>query len=223
MITFYRDKGRHFPWRQGRTPYRVFLSEVLLQRTRAEQVLPIYNALIAHFPDLPSLNQGFPEAVEMVKSLGRESRFVHVKNGLNYILDMLGGTFPLSREELIKIPSIGSYTAAALRVFAFGLRDTIVDCNIVRVISRVHGFGSGPETRRSKAFLDLAEKAVPAVEYVEYSYGLLDFASMVCLPVKPLCCSCDLRSDCAHFSDKSKLVLEPDFSELTTKRVTAPF
>lgn len=106
------------------------------------------------------------------------------------MLEQYDGEIPVEREQLLSIPGTGLYIAAAARVFGFGIKDTIIDANVVRVLGRIYGFRVNPETRRRKAFIELAARHVPEKGFVEYSYGLLDFAAEICKLGKPLCHFC---------------------------------
>lgn len=203
MINYYQERGRHYPWRENRTPYRVYLSEMLLQRTRADQVVPIYERLIEEYPDISSLSSDFKRVTDIMQPLGRFVRLQYFKQGLEYLLDQYDGEVPVEREKLLIIPGTGSYIAAALRVFGFGIKDTIIDANVVRVLGRIYGLQVNPEIRRRKAFIELAAIHVPEEGFAEYSYGLLDFAAEVCKLGKPLCHFCLFQNIChmCHYND----------------------
>jgi A/G-specific adenine glycosylase len=198
MINYYLRHGRRYSWRNNRTPYQVYLSEMLLQRTKADQVEPVFNQLLATYPDLESLRVGFEEARVTMQPLGRFCRFKHFKSGLDYLITNCQGEIPADRGELLKIPGIGPYIAAAIRIFGFSLKDTLVDSNVVRFFCRFYGLEANPEIRRKKSFLELVSKHTPDEFYVEYAYGLLDFAAEICRPIRPNCNMCQLRNRC-HF------------------------
>jgi len=204
IIKFYYNSGRNFPWRQNRTPYRVYLSEVLLQRTQASQVTPVFHALVEKYTSIYSLANNFKDASILMKSLGRFSRFKYFEKGLKYLTEHFDGQIPQSKKDLLSVPSIGPYIAAAIRIFSFDLKDTIIDTNIVRVLGRIYGLKITPETRRDKQFIELAERQVPDREIIAYSYGLLDFAFLVCHPKKPLCDLCKLISFCKYYNEHNK-------------------
>jgi A/G-specific adenine glycosylase len=196
MINYYQEHGRHYPWRKNRTPYRVYLSEMLLQRTRADQVVPVYERLIEEYPDIISLSSDFKRATDIMQPLGRFVRLQYFKQGLEYLLDQYDGEIPVERENLLSIPGTGLYIAGAVRVFGFGIKDTIVDANVVRVLGRIYGLQVNPETRRRKAFIELAAIHVPEEGFAEYSYGLLDFAAEVCRAYRPKCDICCFEGSC---------------------------
>lgn len=134
----------------------------------------------------------------MMHSLGRFIRLEYIRLGLDYLMEKHNGTIPFSQDELLKIPGVGPYISGAVRVFGFDLRDTIIDTNVVRVFGRIYGLEVNPETRRKKGFIKLAETHVPQKQFVEYSYGILDFAAAVCKTPKPLCLSCPISYLCSY-------------------------
>ncbi|OIQ10642.1 Adenine DNA glycosylase [Moorella thermoacetica] len=198
LIKYYTTAGRDYPWRKERTPFRVYLSEMLLQRTRADQVEPVFRYLVSRYPDVKTLYNGFEEVKQAIQSLGRNCRLHYFKAGLEYLINNYGGKIPSDRQELLAVPGIGDYITAAIRIFGFGIPDVIVDTNTVRIFCRLYGLQFTPETRRRKHFIELATRHVSMSHCIEYSYGLLDFAAEICRPVRPACGICGLRSVCDY-------------------------
>lgn len=203
FINYYKRKGRKYPWRDNRSPFKVYLSEMLLQRTQADQVTPVYNRLIGKFDSVLSLITGFEEATAIMQPLGRFCRLNYFKEGLEYLNDHFGGEIPEDNARLARIPGVGPYIAAAIRIFGFDINDAIIDTNVVRVIGRIYGLERTPETRRKKSFIELARRHVPQVKCVEYSYGILDFAATVCRSRGPLCNQCGLTKLCISYTSNS--------------------
>lgn len=202
LIDYYKYNGRRFAWRYNRSPYRVYLSEMLLQRTKAEQVAPVYNYLCEQYPDIKSLYSNFDNVKKALESLGRNCRLNHFINGLYYLLDKHNGKIPSETDKLLLVPGIGPYIAATIRLFGFGFIDTIIDTNVVRVVSRLYGLEYDAETRRDKEFYSRAKLLVPEQDAVEYSYGVLDFAASICKKRSPLCENCSI----AKFCDKGSAI-----------------
>lgn len=198
LIEFYRTKGRKYSWRYDRTPYRVYLSEIFLQRTRADQVEPVFNYIVSVCPDIKTLYNKFDEVFPAMLSLGRMIRLKYFKAGLEYIVKNYDGKIPAERKLLLAIPGVGGYIAAAIRVFGYNIPDVIIDTNVVRVLSRLHGLQPHSEARRKKYFVELAAGYLPASHYMEYSYGLLDFAASICKPTKPHCNVCEINFLCNY-------------------------
>jgi len=205
MINFYRTNGRKYPWRCERTPYKVYLSEVLLQRTRADQVEPVFNHIVSVCPDIRTLYNRFDEVVQRMLSLGRRCRLEYFKTGLEYMLKNYDGKIPADRNLLLAIPGIGNYIAAAIRIFGYGIPDVIIDTNVVRVLCRLYGLQPDGETRRKKYFIELAGTHLPQKSFVEYSYGILDFAAEVCRPHRPGCNMCELNFLCDYHIESKNL------------------
>lgn len=192
-------------WRRERTPYKVYLSEILLQRTRANQVEPVFNHIVSVCPDVRTLYNRFEEVAHRLLSLGRRCRLEYFKAGLEYILKNYDGEIPADRNLLLAIPGIGDYIAATIRIFGYNIPDAIIDTNVVRVLCRLYGLQPDTETRRKKYFIELVRAHLPESYYAEYSYGLLDFAAEVCKPGKPGCNICGLNFVCDSFGKiKSK-------------------
>lgn len=198
ICDYYLNCGREYPWRKNRTPYTVYVSEVLLQRTRASQVQPVYRKIIKKYPDAETLLRNFTAAAREMQTLGRNIRLHYFKQGLEYIVNNYSGVVPCDKKELLLIPGVGSYIAAAIRIFGYGCQDTIIDTNIVRVLCRIYSKKYDGETRRKKEFVRLAEKHSLHSRCVEYSYGILDFAADICKPFKPFCEKCFLKECCEY-------------------------
>lgn len=196
IVEYYLEQGRHYPWRENPTPYRVYLSEILLQRTRADQVVLVYQRLAEEYPDIRALYTDFNQAISIMQPLGRFVRLEYFNQGLEYLVKYHNGQIPVERTQLLNIPGVGPYITGAIRVFGFGILDTIIDVNVVRVLGRIYGLNVNSETRRRKAFIELAANNVPLGHYVNYSYGLLDFAAEICRVGKPLCHFCSCKNIC---------------------------
>lgn len=198
IVKYYLDSGRQFAWRENRTPWRIYLSEILLQRTKAEQAEPVFIEITKKFRDINNLFCDFASAKEIMKSLGRFCRLEPFHEGLSCLVNKYNGVIPEERKDLLAVPSIGPYIAAAIRIFGYNVRDVIIDTNVVRVLGRFYGLRITPETRRRKSFIQLAEQHVPQDNFIEYSYGILDFAAQICRSVNPKCNSCILAVYCEY-------------------------
>lgn len=192
--------GRHgLPWQQGREPYRVWLSEVMLQQTQVATVLGYYVRFTARFPDVQALARAdLGEVLAAWSGLGYYSRARNLHRCARAIVADHGGEFPRSSAELAALPGIGRSTAAAIAAFCFGERVAILDGNVKRVLTRVLAFGHDlAESRSEKALWQKAGELLPEVGIGPYTQGLMDLGATVCLARSPLCLLCPVREVCA--------------------------
>jgi A/G-specific adenine glycosylase len=198
LIAWYRVYGRRFPWRETREPYAVLIAEVLLHRTRADQVRPLYQAFLEAYPDLNALAGA---QVDALHSLLRPA-------GLRWRVDLLhamaaairrrfDGVVPSDEKELNSLPGVGHYIAGAVRCFAYGFPDAILDTNTVRVTGRVVGLPVKDSSRRSTRFRRILEALVDLQNPRDFNFALLDLAAAICTPRDPRCTRCPLLPFCA--------------------------
>jgi len=197
LLAWYAEFGRtHLPWRMTRDPYRVLVSEFMLQQTQVERVLPLYEAFIARFPDFPTLaSADAADVVRMWRGLGYNSRALRLHR-IARIVVAAGGSLPHEREALLALPGIGPYTAAALRAFAFERDDVALDTNLRRVVHRVL-LGLEHPPRASERELDaLLRSALPAGSAHDWNSALMDLGATLCTARAPKCLVCPLRDAC---------------------------
>lgn len=185
------------PWRDDRTPYRIFLAEFLLTRTRADVVARVFGNVVHHYPDITSLARADPAELEpLLQPLGLGKRVRMLLSAVRHIESVYQGEIPSGQAELEAIPGIGPYAAAAIRAFAFGESVVPPDVNVLRFLSRLTGLPMAHPTRGSRELLSLAAEltsasAGPAPEEI------LDFCRTVCRPRNPRCPSCAIFTWCA--------------------------
>ncbi len=203
LIAWQALNGRHdLPW-QVNDPYRVWLSEIMLQQTQVSSVLEYYPRFVARFPDVQLLAAAPQEDVLALWSgLGYYSRARNLHRAARMVVDAFGGRFPGTREALETLPGVGRSTAAAIAAFAFNARETILDGNVKRVLTRVFGVEGWPGERNvEKALWTLAESLLPedAASMPAYTQALMDLGATCCSRVKPACTRCPFAADCvAH-------------------------
>ncbi len=197
-----RRHGRHdLPWQNTRDPYRVWLSEVMLQQTQVGTVLAYYARLLHRFPDVQALAAATPdEVLALWSGLGYYSRARHLHRAAQDVVAVHGGRFPESAAQLQTLPGIGRSTAAAIAVFCFGERAAILDGNVRRVLTRVYGIAVDVDSAAGRMQLwELASALLPTQGIESYTQGLMDIGATVCLPRAPRCVTCPLRTLCvAH-------------------------
>jgi A/G-specific adenine glycosylase len=200
LITWQREHGRHgLPWQNTVDPYRIWLSEIMLQQTQVTAVVPYYRRFLLAFPDLPALARAPLERVlELWSGLGYYSRARNLHRCAQSVAESFGGVFPGDIEALRQLPGIGRSTAAAIAAFAFGTRAPILDGNVKRVLARHAGVEGFPGERKVEERLwRIAEERLPAQHIEAYTQGLMDFGATVCTRAKPSCLRCALAADCA--------------------------
>lgn len=194
FVTWYRKHGRCFPWREpGVSPFHILLAEFLLRRTGAMRVAAVWPHFARRYPNARSLVD-VPEGELSLdlKPLGLyRQRARALKELAQAIEERHGGAVPAEEQALLALPHVGQYIASAIRVFAYGQRDAVVDGSVARFLRRFTGLSLGTDPRRDPQLLIVARQIVP-VEAREHAYGLLDFAATVCTPGKPKCRSCPL-------------------------------
>ena len=192
----------HLPWQQTRDPYRVWLSEIMLQQTQVTTVLGYYDRFLQRFPDVASLAAAEEDDVMALWSgLGYYSRARNLHKCAKAVMEKHGGAFPPSAALLAELPGIGRSTAAAIASFCFGERAAILDANVKRVLTRVLGYGEDlSQSRSEKSLWTMAEDLLPtdnlSASMPRYTQGLMDLGATICTPRNPQCLKCPLQSMC---------------------------
>ncbi len=198
---FYRREGRALPWRRDRDPYHVFLSEVMLQQTRVEAVIPYYLRFLSLFPTVTDLAAAEEEAVlKAWEGLGYYSRARNLKKGAERVVSDFGGVFPDTEEGLLSLPAVGAYTAGAMGSICFGLPTPAIDGNALRIYTRLFADGHSISEDAFKREISALFRAVyPSGDRAgEVTQGLMEVGQRFCLPAgAPKCESCPLCSSCA--------------------------
>lgn len=199
LLEWYAQSGReHLPWRQTRDPYRVVVSEYMLQQTQVDRVLPKYLAFVERFPDVQSLAQAsIAEVLRLWKGLGYNSRAVRLKQMAEAVVEQCGAKMPSDEAELRSLPGIGPYTVAAVRAFAFNLDDAATDTNVRRVVHRVlHGVEHPPAVSL-RELDEEAHELVPHGRAHDWNSAMMDLGATICTARAPKCLLCPLQSACA--------------------------
>ncbi|MEW5967057.1 MAG: A/G-specific adenine glycosylase [Pseudomonadota bacterium] len=211
IVRWQRRHGRHaLPWQAApdgaRDPYRVWLSEIMLQQTQVATVVPYFERFVARFPDLASLAAAHEDAVLALWSgLGYYSRARNLHAAARALVERHGGRFPADPETLAQLPGVGRSTAAAIAALAFGRRAAILDGNVRRVLARHGGVaGWAGDTRVEAALWQLAESRLPQRDIEAYTQGMMDLGALVCTRSRPDCPACPVRDDCvAHAQNRT--------------------
>src|ERR1035437_4320800 len=204
IIDWYHKNKRDLPWRGIKDPYKIWLSEIILQQTRVEQGLPYYKKFIELFPTIFDLAKASEDKVlKLWQGLGYYSRARNMLNTAKIIVKEHKGVFPSSYEEIINLKGIGTYTASAIASFAFNIPVAVVDGNVFRLLSRYFGIETPIDsTNGKKEFqvlaLDLLNKHKPGL----FNQAIMEFGSKQCKPVKPDCENCPLLLNCVAYKLK---------------------
>ncbi len=194
LLIWGRDNYYDFPWRHENNAFHSLISEILLQRTRAEQVVRVYLNFKKQFPDPASLAKADIKKIEdVIAPLGLKWRATYLSELGTRI--MAAGNIPLDIEALQELPGVGRYSASAYLSLHAGKRAAVVDSNIVRFYGRFFGFKTETETRRDKSILHLADHITPKRVYRDFNYGLIDFTRTICKP-KVNHMMCPIRRRC---------------------------
>ncbi len=196
------DNYREMPWKGEKDPYKIWLSEIILQQTRVEQGLDYYNRFIATYPSVHHLAKAPQQAVfKLWEGLGYYTRCKNLIASAVHISTELKGKFPDTYGEIIQLKGVGPYTAAAIASFAFNRPHAVVDGNVYRVLSRFFGIATPVDsTEGKKEFAQLAQRLLDIQQPGIYNQALMDFGATVCKPALPACTSCPLKKQCLAFA-----------------------
>lgn len=217
LIEWQRRHGRHeLPW-QGSDPYRVWLSEVMLQQTQVSTVLDYFERFTGRFPDIATLAAAHLDDVLAAWSgLGYYSRARNLHRCAQVLVAEHGGRFPSSAAELVRLPGIGRSTAAAVAAFCFGERAAILDGNVKRVLTRVLGNANDLSVAAYERALWLqAEALLPEHDIARYTQGLMDLGATLCTPRKPACLLCPWQAACVALAEG-----RPEHYPVKTRKLT---
>lgn len=200
LLRWWDHGKRHYPWRETGDPYKVLVAEVLLHRTRANQVVPLYEAFVQHFADIRTLAQSSPdELAKLFRSAGLHWRWKLFHAMAVQLEGNFDGQIPEDFETLVSLPGVSHYIASAVRCFAFGKPDVILDTNTVRVIGRLLGLTITDSSRRSRQFRIMLERLIDREHPREFNFALIDFAAQICKYGNPLHNECWLQNYCRYY------------------------
>lgn len=198
LLDWYAREGRDLPWRRTRDPYRIWLSEVILQQTRVAQGMEYYLRFTERFPDVASLaSASEDEVLKLWQGLGYYSRARNLHAAARQVVECFGGDFPVLSDDVRSLRGVGDYTAAAICSAAFDAPCAVVDGNVYRVLSRLFDLDTPIDTTAGKrAFATLAQSQLDAAHPGRYNQAIMDFGALQCTPLSPRCESCPLAGQC---------------------------
>ena len=203
LVRWQARHGRHdLPWQRTRDPYRIWLSEVMLQQTQVATVIPYYRRFLARFPSVKALATAtLDDVLTLWSGLGYYTRARNLHAAARAVVALHRGRFPRTREGLESLPGLGRSTAAAIAVFAFGEREAILDGNVKRVLARHFAVRGYPgEKRVENRLWALAESELPATNIEAYTQALMDLGAGVCTRKRPACADCPLSETCRGYA-----------------------
>ena len=201
LLAWYRENGRDLPWRKTDDPYHILVSEVMLQQTQVDRVLPKYEEWLTRYPSLSALAAADEQDVTAAwRPLGYNIRPRRLHAIARESVERYGGQLPSDEDTLLSFKGIGAYTAGAIRSFAFRERAAIVDTNVARVLFRVFiGRGDVKSHAMRKHLWQVSEALVPRKHVFDFNQALMDFGATVCVPRNPRCDSCPMTKACVSF------------------------
>jgi A/G-specific adenine glycosylase len=199
LLHWHRTHGRHdLPWQRPRAPYRVWVSEIMLQQTQVATVVPYFERFVARFPDVRALARApLDEVLALWSGLGYYARARNLHRAAQLIVARHGGEFPRAFEAALDLPGIGRSTAGAILAQAFGAPHAILDGNARRVFARHAGIAGWPgEPRVAQRLWRAGEARLPGAHLADYTQALMDLGATLCTTLAPRCASCPVAADC---------------------------
>ncbi|MEG1586062.1 MAG: A/G-specific adenine glycosylase [Bacteroidales bacterium] len=198
LLDWYRIHRRELPWRETQDPYKIWISEIILQQTRVQQGLEYYNRFILRFPDIKALAAApLEEVLKYWQGLGYYSRARNLHAAAIQVATLFDGVFPKTYEDILALKGIGTYTAAAIASFAYDLPYAVIDGNVYRVLSRVFALPTPIDTGRGKKdFQQLADSLIDPRHPALHNQAMMELGALQCIPVNPDCSLCPLHSIC---------------------------
>ena len=205
LINWYNHNKRDLPWRKTKDPYKIWVSEIILQQTRIEFGIKYYNKFLKRYPDVKNLaNTKEMDLMKIWEGLGYYSRAINMLKTAKIVLNSFNGVFPLRYEELIQLPGIGDYTASAISSICNDELQVVVDGNVLRFLSRMHKIDLPIESIKTKKyFKKLGFKLIQDVKPGDFNQALMDYGSTICKPKKFDCNSCLFSIDCKAYNSNS--------------------
>lgn len=198
LIAWYDQNKRDLPWRKTTDPYKIWLSEIILQQTRVDQGQSYFNKFIESYPNIHSLAQSSEkEVLKLWQGLGYYSRARNLHFTAKYISSQLNGKFPTDHKDILNLKGVGEYTAAAISSFAYKEPYAVVDGNVYRVLSRIFGIQSAIDSSEGKKlFKKLASELIDIKNPDTFNQAIMEFGALQCSPKKPNCETCPFRLEC---------------------------
>ncbi len=202
LIQWYLEEKRDLPWRKDKDPYKVWVSEVMLQQTRVDTVIPYFNRFMEKYPTLESLAAAEEqELLKIWEGLGYYSRIRNLHQAVREVQEKYDGVVPKTRKELEQLKGVGSYTAGAVLSIAYDQPEPAVDGNVMRVLSRILNIEDDiAKTKTKKMFENIVSEIISREDPSSFNQGLMELGALICTPRSPSCLLCPVREHCRAFA-----------------------
>lgn len=216
LVEWFNKEHRDLPWRHTKDPYKIWVSEVMLQQTRVDTVIPYYHRFLERFPTIEVLADApQEELLKRWEGLGYYSRARNLQAGVREVIESYGGIVPDNRHDISKLKGVGPYTAGAILSIAYGKPEHAVDGNVMRVLSRVLNIQDDIALPKTKKIFEAAvEELIDPDNASAFNQGLMEMGALVCTPTSPKCLLCPVRDYCTAFHEG-----EPEKLPVKTKKV----
>lgn len=204
LLEWFAHDHRKLPWRSSRNSYRVWVSEMMLQQTQVNTVIPYFRAFMRRFPSVRALAEApLEDVLSLWSGLGYYRRARHLHEAAKIVCKKHSGQLPRSFDELLALPGIGRYSAGAILSIAYGLDFPVVDGNVIRVLSRIFALRSRVDSNVGKERLwNLAQSLLPPGQAGDFNQALMELGAMICTPRAPLCGQCPVQSQCRGYRER---------------------
>ena len=221
LVEWFKQEHRDLPWRHTKEPYKIWVSEVMLQQTRVDTVIPYYNRFIEKYPTAQALAYApEEELLKMWEGLGYYSRARNLQAGVKEVVETYGGKVPDNRVDISKLKGVGPYTAGAILSIAYGKPEHAVDGNVMRVLSRVLNIDEDialPKTK--KIFENAVMELIDPNHTSAFNQGLMELGALICTPTSPKCLLCPVRDYCTAFHEGDPSSLPVKTKKVKTKSI----
>lgn len=221
LVEWFHHEKRDLPWRRTQDPYKIWVSEVMLQQTRVDTVIPYYERFLEKYPTLQALAYApEEELLKMWEGLGYYSRARNLQTGVKEVVEKYNGIVPQNRHDITKLKGVGPYTAGAILSIAYNKPEHAVDGNVMRVLSRVLHITEDialPKTK--KIFEEAVEELIDSQDPSAFNQGLMDLGATICTPTSPKCLLCPVRDYCTAFFEGDAHELPVKTKKVKTKKI----
>jgi A/G-specific adenine glycosylase len=221
LIDWFTKEQRDLPWRKERDPYKIWVSEIMLQQTRVDTVIPYFHKFMEKFPTLESLAEADEEEVlKAWEGLGYYSRVRNLHAAVKEVREKYGGEVPRSKEQFSKLKGVGPYTTGAVLSIAYGIPEPAVDGNVMRVLSRIFLIWDDiAKASTRKLFEEMIRVIISRENPSYFNQALMELGALICTPVNPLCLLCPVQAHCRAFHEGVEKELPVKTQTKTTKKV----